>query len=356
MHQDNIFENSEWRPSGNNGKFDDLIVKDAKRNFSRFSLALFIFLISANAVVTVLTTVMALIMGAVEYEAFVESSPVFVLLASSLPIYLIAFPILYLIVRKMPTRQRVKTKLPALYIFYFFLVAEAFMIVGNLLGQTVTTGISTFLGIEIENTTSEIIFNAPIWLIIILVVIIGPIVEELIFRKLMIDRLSRYCDLVAIIVSAIAFGLFHGNLYQLFYATLLGLLLGYVYTKTGKLIYTVILHSLINFMGSVAAIPIIKYEEILLSGTMPETGAALREQIIATMAIASYSVIQYAMIIPGIIIFINAIKYRLINVPASANDLKIPERKAASAIVFNLGSILFLAFSLITVVASLFLG
>ena len=48
------------------------------------------------------------------------------------------------------------------------------------------------------------------------------------FRKLIIDRMSIYGDKLAIIVSSIAFGLFHGNFYQIFYATLIGFILGYV--------------------------------------------------------------------------------------------------------------------------------
>ncbi len=355
MSQDNIFENPEWQPSGNYGKFDDLVTIKARRTFSRFSLALFFFLLSANLVVLALSTTMMLVMGRTEYAAFVDSSPIFEMLASTLPMYLIAFPILYLIVRPMQTRKRAKTKLPFLELFYTFLVAEAFMMTGNLLGQTITTTISTFFGIEINNATSDLIMKAPIWLVFILVVVIAPIIEEFIFRKLMIDRLSRFGDVTAIIVSAVAFGLFHGNLFQFFYAAFLGLLLGYLYCKSGKISYTIIFHAIINFLGSIAVIPLIKYEEILLSGAVPETGEALREYIFATIAMGSYAVLQYAMVIPGIIIFVNAIKYRLINVNRTA-ELRIPEGKTAGAVILNVGSILFLAFSLLTFAASLILG
>ena len=355
MSQDNIFENPEWQPSGNYGHIDDLVVKEARRTFSRFSLALFIFLLTANLVVLALSTTMMLVMGATEYQAFVESSPIFEMLASTLPMYLISFPILLLIVGKMPTRAREKKKLPLLELFYTFLVAEAFMITGNVIGQTITTSISTMLGIEITNSTSELILKAPIWLIFILVVIVAPIVEELIFRKLMIDRLSRFGDVTAIIVSSVAFGLFHGNLYQFFYAAFLGLLLGYLYSKSGKIIYTIVFHAIINFLGSVAVIPIMKYEEILLSGTFPETGAALREYAIAGIFMGSYAILQYAMVIPGIIIFINAIKYRLIKLNRTS-ELKIPEGKTAGAVLQNAGTILFLVLSLATFAISLFLG
>lgn len=355
MSQDNMFESSEWEPSGNYGKFDDLATIEARRTFSRFSLALFLFLLIANVVVLALSTTMMLVMGATEYAAFVDSSPIFEMLASTLPMYLVAFPVLFLIVRPMPSRKREKKKLPLLELFYMFLVAEAFMMVGNLIGQSITTTISTFFGIEIKNSTADLITEAPIWLVFILVVVVAPIIEEFIFRKLMIDRLSRFGDVTAIIVSAVAFGLFHGNFYQFFYAAFLGLLLGYLYCKSGKIGYTIVFHAIINFLGSVAVIPILKYEELLLSGAIPETGAALREQIIAIIAMASYAIFQYAMVIPGIIIFINAIRYRLINVN-NISEIKIPQGKTSGAVILNVGSMLFLVFSLFTFIGSLILG
>lgn len=60
-----------------------------------------------------------------------------------------------------------------------------------------------------------------------------------------------YGEKLAVIVSALLFGLFHANLSQLFYAFLLGLLLGYVYLRTGKLRYSIALHMLFNLLGSI---------------------------------------------------------------------------------------------------------
>ena len=54
-----------------------------------------------------------------------------------------------------------------------------------------------------------------------------------------------------IFFSALAFGLMHANFYQFFYAFALGLVLGYVYYKTGRIWYSVVLHAAINFVGSV---------------------------------------------------------------------------------------------------------
>ena len=45
------------------------------------------------------------------------------------------------------------------------------------------------------------------------------------FRKLLIDRIVPFGQRVAVVVSGLAFGLFHGNFYQFFYAFSLGAVL-----------------------------------------------------------------------------------------------------------------------------------
>ena len=353
MSRDNMFDDSEWQPFGdyenykNRGNYDYSNIKEAKRCFSRFSLALFVFILVANAVAFSIAIAMILIMGQENYTIFLANNPIIEILLSTLPLYLISFPILYLMVKSLPSQKREKKRLSALELFYTFLVAEAFMTVGSVIGQTLNSSIGIMLGHEVTNATAAIVERTPVWLIIILVVIVAPIIEEIIFRKLMIDKLSRFGDMTAIIVSAVAFGLFHGNFYQFFYAAFLGLLLGYLYTKSGNIKYNVAFHMLINFFGSVVVLPLMKYEEILMSETIPETGAALREYVIASIMLGSYTVLQYAMVIAGAIIFINAIKYRKINISRTA-EIRIPEGRVATTILGNAGTILFLVLSLLS--------
>ena len=69
----------------------------------------------------------------------------------------------------------------------------------------------------------------------IIAVLIAPTAEELLFRKLLTERIVKYGELAAVLASGLFFGLFHGNLNQFSYAFLLGLFLGFIYVKTGKL-------------------------------------------------------------------------------------------------------------------------
>ena len=58
--------------------------------------------------------------------------------------------------------------------------------------------------------------------------ILAPISEELLFRGVLLRSLASHSKKLAILVSAILFGLFHGNLIQTPYAIVVGLVLGYV--------------------------------------------------------------------------------------------------------------------------------
>ena len=76
------------------------------------------------------------------------------------------------------------------------------------------------------------------------VVVSGPIIEEICFRGLLLDGLlkTRCRPWVAIIISAVAFGLFHGLWAPFVTATLFGILAGWLYWRTGSIIPGLIIH------------------------------------------------------------------------------------------------------------------
>ena len=81
------------------------------------------------------------------------------------------------------------------------------------------------------------------------VVIIAPVVEELIFRGVIMHGLMRnYPKLIAIVVSALFFALFHLNPWQFPATFLLGLLLGWVMVVTRNIFACIIGHSINNLL------------------------------------------------------------------------------------------------------------
>ena len=83
-------------------------------------------------------------------------------------------------------------------------------------------------------------------LYVIGVAVIPPLVEELGFRGVMLSALRRYGDGFAVVVTALAFGLFHGNPIQIPFAFCVGLALAYIMVRTNNLLLCVIIHALNN--------------------------------------------------------------------------------------------------------------
>ncbi len=91
--------------------------------------------------------------------------------------------------------------------------------------------------------------NRDIWTFLT-VGITGPILEEVLFRGIILDGfLNRYKPGKAIFWSAMLFGLFHMNPWQFIPAFLIGLLLGYIYLKTRSLIPVIFIHIINNLFS-----------------------------------------------------------------------------------------------------------
>ena len=122
-------------------------------------------------------------------------------------------------------------------------------------------------GHDIGGIPAEELFG-NIWFYIVLLLIFNPVMEELLFRKILLERLTCLGFKWAVICSAVLFALPHvvsQGVPQMFYTFGLGLVWGYITLKTGKLWPAIILHSLSNIYG--AFIPMIAAEiHPLLSG------------------------------------------------------------------------------------------
>jgi membrane protease YdiL (CAAX protease family) len=77
--------------------------------------------------------------------------------------------------------------------------------------------------------------------------LLGPITEELVFRGFVMRGLEKYGKHFAIIVSAVLFGAFHGNLIQGMFATAVGIVLAYV-AMNYSIKWSILLHIINNFI------------------------------------------------------------------------------------------------------------
>lgn len=79
----------------------------------------------------------------------------------------------------------------------------------------------------------------------------GPVAEELVFRKHVMDSLDSYkSPALSIVFSALLFAVVHGNLSQAVPAFLLGILFGWLYFRTGSILLVSVLH-IVNNMATI---------------------------------------------------------------------------------------------------------
>lgn len=141
-------------------------------------------------------------------------------------------------------------KMNAQKLICFLCVCVFLMILGSVVGNFFTKLVCIITGKNQTGIVSDIVKSMKPLEVFILAVIMGPIFEELVFRKLLIDKLARYGTVFASVVSALVFGLYHGNFEQFFYAFFVGIILSYVYCVYGSIIYPVVLHVVLNAIGS----------------------------------------------------------------------------------------------------------
>lgn len=101
-----------------------------------------------------------------------------------------------------------------------------------------------------DETWSAIESEPYLW-VLLSVVIIGPIVEEVLFRGLVFHYMEKIkTGWFPILVSGIAFGVSHGEPVQVIDTILAGIIFGIVYAKTRNLKATIVIHMVGNFIAT----------------------------------------------------------------------------------------------------------
>lgn len=273
-------------------------------------------------------------------------------LVCMLPMYAIAYPIVFAQFKKIPVQLTgEKKKMPTRHLVKASVMCYAISMVFNLLGSVVTGIIGAMKQDAVENVVVNITSNVGPATNFLFFVICAPIFEELLFRKAIISRISKYGDGIALVFSALIFGLFHGNLLQGGYAFIMGLFFGYVFIKTGKIIYSIVMHMFVNFVGSFVGPFLmnitnyaeyqVKLAELTASGASPEAlNAFMMENMSGVLLVGLWGFVVIILVIAGIILFLkNRKKFVL-----ASGEITIEKSKRFSTIYVNVGMILYAAF------------
>ena len=220
-------------------------IREEKRNFSRLGFGLALYTLVYLAVALVIQIVVL----AVNSDLF--NSTLFMNMISPISLYLFALPILLLVIGRMKAERPEKKRMSVSVWLLILLISFGLMYIGAYTGNIFMAIVSKIAKYDYSNGLTSLIDYDKLWITAIFVVIVAPIGEELVFRKLIIDRTKKYGGFASIFFSALAFGLMHGNFYQFFYAFAVGLVFGYVYYNTGKIWLSIGLHAALNFIGSI---------------------------------------------------------------------------------------------------------
>lgn len=90
-------------------------------------------------------------------------------------------------------------------------------------------------------------FSLPVWGGVLLYGLVTPVCEEIVNRGLVYNRVKHYAGVpAAVIVSALIFGISHGNVAQFLYAFVLGCVIALIYEKYDSFLYPVVFHAVAN--------------------------------------------------------------------------------------------------------------
>lgn len=221
-----------------------LRLRGHRERFSRLGWAL------AAQMAAMLAVQTALLLAAQALAPALAGSGVFLWLVSVLSAYGAGVPAAWLVLRgteEAPPQPGAPLG-PGRF-FRSYLAGLGLMYLVNLATLALMGLVGLLRGQTVENPVDNMA-DYPLALNLLLGCVIAPVCEEYLFRGLLLNRLRPYGERFAVWASALCFGLFHGNFSQFFYACAIGVLFAGVVLKTGRLRQAMLLHALINFVGT----------------------------------------------------------------------------------------------------------
>ena len=195
-----------------------------------------------------------------------------------------ALPVLAVLSRVPLPRQEQK-RMRVRKFLLFFIVIEGGGTAFNLLGNAINLFVAGLTGrLSWGMNPVHEILSSYNWMMVLYVALLGPVIEEFIFRGQILRRLRPFGDWAAIAYSSLMFGLMHGNITQFLYATYIGTVLGYVAVRTGRLRYCMLLHILVNSC-SVALSFLSQGSSLLVTALLVSAVLAMYLMIAASAAI-----------------------------------------------------------------------
>ena len=168
-------------------------------------------------------------------------------------LYLVSFGLFLFLNRKAekvtPEQNKITVGKFLLYVLILFGINGFGVSIGSFVNNLVVKMIGA--GAQSASAAQSMALNSSVILRMLVFGLVAPFVEEVVFRKVLIDRTLKYGEWCAIFVSAFMYALFQGGFSLFFYALLMGGLLAYIYIRTGKAWVVIALHMIMNIFNYV---------------------------------------------------------------------------------------------------------
>ncbi len=321
-----------------NGSIEELIT--AKKHFSKMGW----FYVAAVAALYLVEVPLVFVVSLLRPEWLGDGN--ITVLLSMIPMYCVAFPLLIFLMKKMvPAVKLEKHKMTAGQYVLSAVICLGLAYASNIFGNILTFLIGAFKGGLVENQIASLAESLHPAMILIYMVICAPVMEEYIFRKLIVDRTVRYGQGTAVVVSGLMFGLFHGNLNQFVYAAVIGMFLAFLYVKTGDLRITISLHMLFNFVGGflssllLRAIDLEGYLAAAEEGDFQSIISYMSEHVAGWVLYGIFLLFVIGMLVTGLVLFIVfAAKRRF---ALEKGEVTLPRGLRANLVLANSGMLVF---------------
>lgn len=109
----------------------------------------------------------------------------------------------------------------------------------NLLSQLLSNYVAA------ESIVEEI-SGSPFWVAFAVIAVLPAVTEEFVYRGMLFGGYRKRSILMGAIVSGLVFGLMHGNLNQLMYAFVMGVVFALIDEITGSTVSSMVMHLLVN--------------------------------------------------------------------------------------------------------------
>lgn len=128
-----------------------------------------------------------------------------------------------------------------LWAFLGILIAFAAQLVSGMIEQALGVDHSS----QNTQTITEISKKYPLFILV--AALIGPILEEIVFRKIIFGALHKRFDFaIAAVISSLLFGLAHQELSFLLTYTSMGFVFAFLYAKTKRIVVPIVAHASMN--------------------------------------------------------------------------------------------------------------